>query len=63
MKTIEITLYNIDELKTINNKAYEKILNDTREYLINTNFEYATYDVIDFIKDNEYMYDVNGIMY
>jgi len=51
MKTIEITLYNIDELKTINNKAYEKILNDTREYLINTNFEYAAYDVIEILKD------------
>lgn len=51
MKTIEITLYNIDELKTINNKAYEKILNDTREYLINTNFEYADYDVIEILKD------------
>lgn len=51
MKTIEITLYNIDELKTINNKAYEKILYDTREYLINTNFEYAAYDVIEILKD------------
>ena len=51
MKSIEINLYNIDELKTINNKAYEKVLNNTREYLIDSNFNYADYDVIGILKD------------
>ena len=51
MKTIEITLYNINELKTINNAAYNKILDDTRDILIDSNFDYATDDILYILKD------------
>ena len=51
MKTIEINLYNINELKTINNKAYEKIIDDTRQYLIDVNFEYADIGAAVYLKD------------
>lgn len=51
MKTKEITLYNIDELKTINNAAYNKILDDTRDILIDSNFNYSADDVLYILKD------------
>lgn len=51
MKTKEITLYNIDELKTINNAAYNKVLDDSRQILIDSNFDYATEDIIYRLKE------------
>ena len=64
MKTIKITLYNINKLKTVNNAAYNKVLDNSRQFLIDDNFNYAAEDdVIDFINDNNYYYDINGIMY
>lgn len=51
MKKIEITLYNINELKTINNKAYNKVLDNSRQFLIDNNFNYATEDIIYTLKE------------
>lgn len=51
MKKIEITLYNIDELKDINIKAYNKVMDDSRQFLIDSNFNYATEDVIYTLKE------------
>lgn len=58
MKTIEITLYNINELKNINNKAYNKVLDDGRQFLIDSNFNYATEDVIHTLKE-KYNLDID----
>ena len=57
MKKIEITVYSIDELKTINNNAYEKVLNDTRDTLINDNFSFADDDAISTLKEK---YGINA---
>lgn len=51
MKSIEITVYKIDELKDINIKAYNKVMDDSRQFLIDSNFNYATEDVIYTLKE------------
>lgn len=57
MKKIEITIYSIDELKTINSNAYEKVLSDTRDILINDNFSFADDDAISTLKEK---YGINA---
>lgn len=39
MKTKEINLYTINELKEINKSAYDKIIDNHRQFLINLRFE------------------------
>lgn len=46
MKTYEINLYTIEELKNINIKAYNKIIDDTKNELISDRFDFdALYDI------------------
>lgn len=59
MKKIEIILYTIDELKSVNEKAYKKVLDNAREILIDNNFNYASDDIIVTLKDR-YNLDVNN---
>lgn len=51
MKQVKINLYTINELKSINEKAYKKIIDDERDDIIDIRFHYATYDVCDRLKD------------
>ena len=51
MKTINIELYNINELKTVNEKAYKKLIDEAKEFLINDRFYFADEDITNILKD------------
>ena len=51
MKKIEIDVYNIDELKTINKSAYDKVMERVKDYLIENNFNFASENALCILKD------------
>ena len=51
MKKIEITVYSIDELKDRNIKAYNKVIDDMREIIIDDNFNFAASDASVLLKE------------
>lgn len=64
MKEKIINLYKINELKQVNKKAYDKIINDTRDIIINCNFDYAIDAIQEILKNNHNLdIDNNNIEY
>ena len=51
MKEITIKLYNIDELKELNRRAYDKIIDNEKQFLIDDNFNYASEHIIEILKE------------
>lgn len=61
MKKIEITLYNIDELKNINEKAYKNAIEKAKNIILDDRFYYATHDCAEMLKEkyNLFIYEKN----
>ena len=57
MKTIEITVYNIKELETINKKTYDKVIQRVSDYLINDRFNFASDDAL-YILNEKYKLEI-----
>ena len=51
MKQVKINLYTLSELKNINEKVYQKVLDNERDDIINIRFDYASCDVYYILKD------------
>ena len=51
MKKIEITVYTIDELKETNKNAYNKVIDDAKEKIINNRFDFASFDISIILKE------------
>ena len=58
MKEIVIKTYNINELKTINEKAYKKVLERYTQFLIEDRFSFASEDIITTLY-NKYKLDID----
>lgn len=51
MKNIQFTLYRIDELKTIDLKAYNRAIDNAKQSIIDIRFDDASFDSMDILKN------------
>ena len=63
MKTIKLNIYTIDEIKNINKKAFDKVIEKEKDDFINMRFDFAANDARDILKDKYKIDNVDDVYY